>query len=781
MSFTLSGGKPTVEVSASAAIVSNGANSSTIRVTANAWFVYSGSYVYSSGVVAKVTCNGTTKTATLFGNGSYWYYSDGTATKTFDFAVSEGTSSKSVSWSVAFHSYIDGSDLGNKATKSGSVTVGAMNSYTVSYNANGGSGAPSNQTKWYNTALTLSTTKPTRPGHSFKNWNTASGGTGTTYASGASYTSNAALTLYAQWTANTYTVSYDANGGSGAPSSQTKTYGVNLTLSGTKPARTNYNFLGWSTSATGSVEYAAGATYSANSAVTLYAVWELAYWKPKITNLAATRCDSNGTANEYGTYAKITFNWELCQLIGTNTTATVDIDWGDDVTTITKSGSSGSVSQVIGAGKFSIEASYQFVVKVTDNTDYTKLYVTFPASSFAIDFKSGGTGVAFGKPASTSNLLDSAWPIAEKGTSLVDRYRRLRCCRVGNPNADSTAYWRKFASIPISAIGTHGDTFISFRVTATFGSGTDHTGILHAHVRTGSDSCVESVHFTWEIANSKIDISHFVLAYPTSATSGDIELWMYDDTDWRVTTFEVIHETNNYMSRYQNDGVWTLHSVVGNGSASVTSGYTTVTSNISPLAGLGLKNSGALYGANASGAYRNLVHINGSNASNFGYGGYAASEGSTGLYGNVIDIFSKGAINITSPTAGLSGRAYGANKTLWSGGMYMNASQTATLSQAVSAQPHGIVLVFSSYSNNAADDAQFHSFFVPKALVANHPGKGSQFVMVSSNTPGSFRFKYLYINDTSMTGHADNVKTGTTSSGVSITNNGSVLRYVYGV
>ncbi len=72
--------------------------------------------------------------------------------------------------------------------------------YAVSYNANGGAGVPSAQTKIYGTALTLSSTKPTRTGYTFTGWNTNADGTGTKYAAGASYTSNAAITLYAQWT-----------------------------------------------------------------------------------------------------------------------------------------------------------------------------------------------------------------------------------------------------------------------------------------------------------------------------------------------------------------------------------------------------------------------------------------------------------------------------------------------------------------------------------------------------------------------------------------------------
>lgn len=72
----------------------------------------------------------------------------------------------------------------------------------------------------------------------------------------------------------TYAVTYNANGGSGAPATQTKTYGVTLTLSSTVPTRDGYNFLGWGTSATAtSATYSAGGSYTANAAITLYAVW----------------------------------------------------------------------------------------------------------------------------------------------------------------------------------------------------------------------------------------------------------------------------------------------------------------------------------------------------------------------------------------------------------------------------------------------------------------------------------------------------------------------------
>ena len=151
---------------------------------------------------------------------------------------------------------------------------GTLETFTISYDANGGSGAPDAQTKTYGTNLTLSSTKPTRTGYDFKGWGTSSSTTTVSYAAGGTYTANASATLYAVWSKKTYTVSYDANGGSNAPDSQTKTHGTALTLSSTKPTRTGYSFQGWGTSASDtSVDYAAGGSYTTDAAIKLYAIW----------------------------------------------------------------------------------------------------------------------------------------------------------------------------------------------------------------------------------------------------------------------------------------------------------------------------------------------------------------------------------------------------------------------------------------------------------------------------------------------------------------------------
>jgi len=148
--------------------------------------------------------------------------------------------------------------------------------YAVTYDANGGEGAPAAQTKTYGTALTLSSDVPEKTGYTFTGWNTLANGSGTAYAAGASYTANAAVTLYAQWVINTYAITYDAGGSTDTPAAQTKTYDIPLTLSSTTPTKTGFTFSGWNTQEDGTgTAYAAGANYTDNAAATLYAQWAL--------------------------------------------------------------------------------------------------------------------------------------------------------------------------------------------------------------------------------------------------------------------------------------------------------------------------------------------------------------------------------------------------------------------------------------------------------------------------------------------------------------------------
>ena len=92
-----------------------------------------------------------------------------------------------------------------------------------------------------------------------------------------------------------YKVTYNANGGSGAPSATKGVKGFATTLSATTPTRTNHTFLGWATSSSSHTkDYSAGATVSARSTdLTLYAVWRPAVF---IQPGEGTKITFNGTA-----------------------------------------------------------------------------------------------------------------------------------------------------------------------------------------------------------------------------------------------------------------------------------------------------------------------------------------------------------------------------------------------------------------------------------------------------------------------------------------------------
>ena len=149
--------------------------------------------------------------------------------------------------------------------------VWSPNTYTISYNANGGSGAPTAQTKTYGTDLTLTTSKPTRSGYTFNGWNTKSDGSGTSYSAGGKFTTNANTTLYAKWKQNTFTLRYNDNMGSGC-STKTKTITPGNKL-GTlcRPTRSGYwYFNGWYYDGK---KYTASTVFNGNSDITLVASW----------------------------------------------------------------------------------------------------------------------------------------------------------------------------------------------------------------------------------------------------------------------------------------------------------------------------------------------------------------------------------------------------------------------------------------------------------------------------------------------------------------------------
>lgn len=301
--------------------------------------------------------------------------------------------------------------------KSATVTITESAPYSIIYNANGGSGAPSSQAVYATYSYTLSATAPTRTGYTFKGWATSSSATTAQYQPGASVTISGNLALYAVWSinsytatptagdyidsvsgggskeynssvsflavlgsatgytyafdgwysgdtkvsgnnpytftmpasavalaakgtrsANSYTVHFDANGGTGTMSDESFTYDQAKALTANSFTRTGYTFLGWSTNSS-----AVTPTYSdeqsvsnlaPSGTVTLYAIWKLNTYQLSIStshgSVSVVRDDSpigggsigalsNGATLYYNDELTITFTAATGYTISTHT------------------------------------------------------------------------------------------------------------------------------------------------------------------------------------------------------------------------------------------------------------------------------------------------------------------------------------------------------------------------------------------------------------------------------------------------------------------------------
>lgn len=264
----------------------------------------SNTFYYDDNATSATTSKGSVSIKTSASSGSGWSTSNQVKIASYDYTFKRGTSASTRNVAAKLTG-IDVIGSGLTMTAKADYTIPALASYAVKYNANGGTGVPGNQTKYYGKSLTLSSTEPKRTGYTFRGWATSASGS-VAYKAGASYTANAAVTLYAVWKADTYTVSYNANGGSGQPSNQTKTYGKALTLSSTVPKRTGYTFQGWATSVSGSVVNQPGGTYTGNAAITYYAVWKINTYTVTYNANGGTLGSVKTQTKTYGTALKLT-------------------------------------------------------------------------------------------------------------------------------------------------------------------------------------------------------------------------------------------------------------------------------------------------------------------------------------------------------------------------------------------------------------------------------------------------------------------------------------------
>ena len=177
-------------------------------------------------------------------------------------------------------SYDDGASI----TLTGSITLyaqwtyNATAKYYVTFDGNGGSGSMDEQEFVSGVAGILNANEFTRSDYTFAGWNTKADGTGTEYTNCQSITLTESITLYAQWrfgVSTKYTVTFNANGGTGTMADQEFEENVAENLDANAFTRADYKFIGWNTKADGTgTAYTDGQSVTLTESITLYAQWE---------------------------------------------------------------------------------------------------------------------------------------------------------------------------------------------------------------------------------------------------------------------------------------------------------------------------------------------------------------------------------------------------------------------------------------------------------------------------------------------------------------------------
>jgi uncharacterized repeat protein (TIGR02543 family) len=272
--------------------------------------------------------------------------------------------------------------------------VWSLNTVTVTFNGNGGSGSIANQVFDYGVAQNLTANSFTKVGYTFQGWSlTANGSSYATNSQSVTLTGN--TTLYAIWTANTNSVVFHAGLGSGSMSNQSVDSGATVNLTSNAFTKTGYTFAGWALTENGAVQFADGAAFSTTDATTnLWAIWT-------VTKVAVSYAANGGTGSvaaqsfDYGIAANLALNgfartgytfqgWATAadgavvytagQSVSFTTATTLYAVWAADTVTITFHGPASTttqnftsgVAQALTANSFT-RTGYTFVGWATSN------------------------------------------------------------------------------------------------------------------------------------------------------------------------------------------------------------------------------------------------------------------------------------------------------------------------------------------------------------------------------------------------------------------------------
>ena len=363
-----------------------------------------------TGMYRNVTVTGGTGIASTSGSGKYIYGTIATISATcstgYDFDKwSDGKTSSRFCITVT-------SDLTYSCS-------GKLKIYTVSYDANGGIGAPGNQIKTYGYILTLSSQKPTKTGYLFNYWD---GSDGKTYKPGAVFSTNADTKMTAHWTPITYYVSYNKNKPdkashdvSGIMTNSTHSYNNEIKSAGYTPnlSKNGYSIKGWSFRYWDSQANDKGTDYSNGSyiknltstngaTVNMYA-----QWKPNVYMLILDDQYATSDGTPY-IYEKYDYGWYSNKIYGKDFAG----DYADG---------SGSISNVIVPKKTGMKFNGYYTEKYGKGTKYIDENGNIVAKNNAFDDE-GKYVYAYWTPNIYDITLDNQGATKSGTTHIYEKY-----------------------------------------------------------------------------------------------------------------------------------------------------------------------------------------------------------------------------------------------------------------------------------------------------------------------------------------------------------------------
>lgn len=486
-----------------------------------------------------------------------------------------------------------------------------------------------------------------------------------------------------------------------------------------------------------------------------------AYYDPKATTLEAARCNSDGTLNNDGTYVKLTYKYDIASVNSKNSKS-AKIQYLNGSTWTDISGASFTAytgnSSTVPTKTFSVDTGWQFRLVVSDYFGPQYNYAEVSTGFTLMNYNADGTGIGFGKVSEKSNAVE--FGLAPYVNQTPDGSNIPTSGIITDSGGEGEDFFTKLPGLKTFIGSTYHKDKTWYNVLSIKHRNGAQDGNRYGMAiwtRLSSDDSLswgQYISDAWKPSKIILDSSNYTnYAFPKSG--GSIQCTNTSGIAWPLT----LHQIGNTNSTGWGAGIKFLNA---NDSSSKWAG----------IGGIAYSNyaneNGLVFYANASDTARMRSDRFIPTANGSTYLGDSSHKWKSVYTDSIV----------------LNGTDMMTQNVLWSGGHFMNESQTATLSQAVTAQRNGIVLIFSKYDGSAAVNQHFHSYFVPKQNISTVGSSYGQTFHLADCIAYRVGYKTLFIHDTKIVGIAENddsLSSGYADSGIKYNNALWVMRYVIGV